>query len=233
MKFPAYQVAVMCLALGAFSPCRADIAYNLDIPFPFDDGRVTGRLVTDGKLGYLTGYDIIDWDIFLTGEVPVTHTPLTKELQGPGSGSTSAVNWSFFDNPHPLWATATSLFWDFNEDADGSYFLFNGTVGPPLPGVYNGSYLCFGGCGPGGAEGGFPGVEYFQIEDQTNGVQFAIGENDVGDYPLEAPFPFEGPLSEVIASTPEPAAFVPVGLGIAALLGLVAHRRRVQQRSRA
>jgi len=208
MKFPAYHVAVICLTLGAFSPCRADIVYYFDIPFPFDDGRVTGSIVTDGKLGYITANDIIDWDIVLTGGFPVAHTPLTAELQGPGSGSNSSVAWSFSDNAHPLSATATSLFWDFNEDADGAYFVFNGALGITFQ-ASNVSDLCFGGCGPNGMFGGFPGVEYFQIVDQSN-VSVAFGENDLGDYPIEASFPFEGPQ-----------------------LGLVAHRRRAQQNSRA
>jgi hypothetical protein len=68
-------------------------------------------------------------------------------------------------------------------------------------------------------------VEYFQIVDQSN-VSVAFGENDLGDYPIEVPYPFEGPQLEVIASTPEPAASVLLGLGIVALSGLLAKRRR-------
>jgi hypothetical protein len=220
MKFSASRIALICLMLGGFSPARADITYYLDIPFPvtfqgesFNEGTVSGRIVTDGNLGYLTANDIVDWDIVLTSLVLGTQTTLSYDLQGPDSGSNSALNWIFSDNPHPLSATATSLLWDFDEDADGTFLIFEASP-------YQGTYFGFGGASPeGGMDGGFPGVEYYQINDPVHGL-FTAGEDFPGDNTIV------GPQLHVVASTPEPGAFVLLGLGMSAVLVLVSRRRR-------
>jgi PKD repeat protein len=70
---------------------------------------VTGTITTDGAVGVLSPADIVDWN--LASNLPFGPDPFV--LTGPLSGANSTLE--FTPSSNDLTATATSLFWNFQD----------------------------------------------------------------------------------------------------------------------
>jgi FG-GAP-like repeat len=81
----------------------------------------TGTIVTDGSTGVLSSSNIIDWNLVISvpGYAPI-------DLTGPSSGNDSEI----FVGGNDLTASATGLFFNFQDQAAGSGFGFGIPSGP-------------------------------------------------------------------------------------------------------
>jgi PEP-CTERM motif len=133
--FVALAAALFALAASA---AHANVTYTF-FGGGVGTGSFSGSVTTDGTIGFLTGADILDWNIALDGSPGGTFT-----LLGPLSGNNSGYGSS--DNI--LFTTAGGgLFADF---ANSGYALFqNPSTGSGI------NYLCFAGTGQvcGGLDG--------------------------------------------------------------------------------
>jgi parallel beta-helix repeat protein len=110
-------LAALVLALGVPAEGTAAVTYTVDRAVA--PGRITGTIVTNGKIGPLTVADILDWNLAIDAD---GNGAATAKLLGPGSGGGASL--TFFPQA-AITATATGLFFDFS--------AYGPPPGPPLP----------------------------------------------------------------------------------------------------
>src|SRR5579871_6833840 len=124
MKRAVLILASLGLLLGGVGRAKAGpISYDLNSYLPEQNGwSLKGTITTDGKLGAITGADIISWEFkltmgastvtkgltnnahFVTGTLLATATSLTLPIPTPGNENALQLGNGFFDFPLIEWA---------------------------------------------------------------------------------------------------------------------------------
>jgi hypothetical protein len=145
-------VAGVLMAIGLIGGQVASASpIDYQVKLSIGAGSVTGDIVTDGKIGALTGSDITNWDLTLNDGVDPAFT-----LTGPLSGNNSSVGLNLLsDTVDPLNASAGQLTWTFaqtpmTDPAQELTFAGPGFFGSPGTGFGLAFFNSTGGgcCGP-------------------------------------------------------------------------------------